>query len=78
MAADRQRLDDGTPIPHAFLMPRARKVGVWLDGFEDLGLWAWRCAACGTVGHGGTQPEAVERGLDHLSGGCRRPWMRAV
>ena len=69
---------DDEQIPWAFLMPRARKIGVWLDPFEDLGLWAWRCATCACVGFGLTHPEAVRKGLDHLDAGCARPRLKAV
>lgn len=78
MATERQYLDDGTPIPHAYLMPRARKVGVWRDDFEDLGLWSWRCANCGCTGAKSGHAGAVESGLEHLATGCRRPWLKAV
>ena len=74
----RDDTQDEELIPHAFLMPRSRKVGVWRVDFEDLGLWAWRCANCSCVGHGHGQHEAVKKGLAHLDSGCRRPRLKSV
>lgn len=78
MAREAQYLDDGSPTPHAFLMPYARKIGVWRDAFEDLGLWGWMCRTCLCVGYGHSQPEAVAKGLAHLTQGCSRPWLKVV
>ena len=63
MAAQRMLDDEGNPIPHSF---------------EDLGLWAWRCATCMCVGHGMSHAQAVERGLNHLDDGCLRPRFKVV